>query len=1281
MDLTKFALFLVTIKHTRTHGDIYTYIYVYLILHLFQFPIRHKQLKLLSLLSFIKMQAMARDMAQLQQSSPGTNNNNNNLQHQPSTIIEKQPITEEYVQLWINQLEQWTNIFYNEHNAQNLIVWQDAQAKLVQFQKIHDPLELCTEIIKKSRSSLVLYQATLCLKNAIANDFKKFDMEELYKLFQFLYEFLCSQALENDMCVNETTALICAMILKRIASERPRIPYVMTVLSAQGSNPTAVDQESDRIEQVITTLCNHIKEPNENLSKKVAASLMLSSLLLECQMTNKSTLLGIRVWKHLNARRQFEFHLKPITEVCLATINWAFSSNLLNPVNQTRETQILFHLVGSLIQCVEYALAFNSTDTGCTSGGDRVLRVIQSRTINMISQAIEHDHRLQSLREWCRMVMAPHIVQFLFDLYTTVKSLVNVVPGWSWPSNLLKNCLNCLYYLSDVHNSVNIERNAAYDEFVGNLMIGSVKIMEAETKGIDDSFQIACLITSISMHTSETRDTISRIKAEHFVPFLDAAQRFTCKVFTQVASAAHADEEEEEEKTVDALLDFWYHLLRNMEAEIRSAVSTNPPTSPKINTEGVKAYARVIVESYISCHLHKPLGQVVPRENDDIQEVDLDQADEQDDNTIHSQQLVSFGMISRFDALHTAKLLLELLSTRVQHLETLLTQFINTKPSPEGLKDWEYINDDIHWLLLMLQHYLTQTGFGEIGFMCNEILQASLSYGANVQKTLQAFEKFDYTTPEADPIVRLILIVLKLCQIEMGICQSGKIDWLSVQTNGTLTSLLSRFCLTYLYPKESDYSVISENMNYCFGQDAPTADKFLRFVVEHTCCIILCLKSDPQVVKKNITLLIQLQTYHPNVSTILKEADDGSMTMFVTKMHPNNLTGFPSKVAKLVLKLATRLYVEENDWNALIDFFTNKWSFIMTCIQNGQHQSEMVSTKFLEFCDFAIGVCEACDDETSERLFEQLLVPIVKALPQVLTAFGNFENVPIAIFELLYYIVKLPMVNITSWESPAAKTFYESCSDIIQAYSISPLAKKARSCEEEDCEDIIALLNFAHEVMKRDWGNSWASCDSVVKFAMDKLSVIIKPEYLQFPRIRSTYYRLLVYLVDEDDRLAHLSDTLLNTIVSSILLALQSKFDKEVDNHVYTIIGIICRTIYLEKGTQVSERLSKFMMPVLPALFHATINQGSFTLNTETAEMIAPAFFSLRCCFMNVYQSLVKDLIEKQDDPYAQAKVETLFENLESKIHKLTLNRTACREFSKLFVPFLAELHNYVTTK
>lgn len=1189
-------------------------------------------------------------------------------------------LDESYIQSWVDQLEQCTNIFYNNPTIQNQALWQEAQAKLVQFQKIHEPFELCTEIIKRSRNSLVLYQATMCLKNAVANDHRKFDNDDLFQLFQFLYEFLSMRSLEIEMSVNETTALICAMILKRIASERTRSLSLSaaTMIVAQQQRQARTDKEADKITQVITTLCNHIKQPNENLSKKIASALMLNSLLLECQMTNRSTLLGIRVWKHLNARRFIETHLKLITEVCLGAIDWAFSSNLLSPINQSPETQILFYLTGSLIQCVEYALAFNSTDTGCASSGDRVLRVIQNRTINMLSQTSVHDQRVKLLREWCGLVMSPSVVQFLFNLYTTVKSMVNCTPGWDWPANILKNCLNCLYYLSDVYNSINIERDDSYAEFVGNLMLGSVKILTAEVQGIDDSFQIACLITSISMHTSETRDTITRIKAEYLVPFLDAAQKFTAKVFNQVATTSRVEIEEEEEKTVDALLDFWYHTLRNVEAEIRLAESQNQ--QPKITIEGLKNYSRYIVENYIACHLHKPLGQLVPKTNS---EVDIDQADEQDDNTIHAQQLVSFGLISRFDALHTAKLLIELLSTRLNHYESLLAQYFDKQYDPSEIKEWEYINDDFHWLLLMLQHYLTQTGYGEIGFMCNEILSTSVANEANVQKTIQGFEKCDYTSPEVDPIVRLIIIALKLCQIEMQICQTDKTMWISIQTNNTLTTLLSRFCLTYLYPKESDYSVISENMNYCFGQDSPTAKKFLEFVIERTCCIILCRKLDAQILKKNVQLLIQLLMFHTNVKCLIMGSEEGTMTrMLIKQMKPENLTGFSSKAARSIIRLATRLFADDEDWNKLIDFFTTKWAFIMSSIQSRQHKSDMVSTKFLEFCDFAMGVCEASDDDTSEKLFEQLLVPIVKALPAVLLAFGdNFESVPIAVFELLYYIVKLPMVNITTWENDAAKSFYENCQAIIGTYAQIASKRKDRGAEEEDCEDIIEILKFNQEVVLRDWGNTWAACDSVVRYSIEKLNTIIKPEHLQFPRIRTIYYRLLVYLVDEDERLATLSDELLGTIVSSILIALQSQFDKDVDNNIYTIIGIVCRTIYLDSEKPISSRLAKFMMPVLPVLFNCIMNQGSFTINTETAELVAPALFSLRCCFPDVYKNLVNELIEKQTDEFAREKIKGLFEKLEMQIQRLTLNRSACREFNTLFVPFLAEVHNYITTK
>lgn len=1198
------------------------------------------------------------------------------------SAVDKQPLNEESVQRWIFDLEQWTNVFYNVPNAQNPALWQQAQTKLLQFQKIHDPFELCIGILKRSRNPLVLYQATLCLKNSVTNDFKKTDSDELFKLFQFLYEFLTSQALENETPVNETTALICAIILKRIAGDKSNTMAIRNRITTGSESSTSCNEDSDKIIRVITTLCGHIKDPNGSLCAKYASALMLSSLLLECQMSNRSTSLGIRIWKLFAARKLIDTQLKVITEVCLDTINIAFSTNLLQQKDRhTREGKVVFDFVATLIQCIEYALSFNSTETGCSTGSDRVLRVIQSRTINMLAPPHEHDQRTKMMREWCGLLMSPEVVQFLFNLYSTVKSMLQWDPTWDWTQNVLKSCLNCLYYLSDIHNYIFLEKGESYANFVGNLMMGAKQMMETENRGIDDIYQISCLITSISMHTSETRDTITMIKPEHFLPFLEAAKTFTEKVLVSIATGTVADQEEEE-KAVDALLDFWFHLLRNIEAEIRYCLTSNSQATPKLTMNDLKTYSNFIMNCYVRCHIHQPIGFVTRNASDD-QEVDLDQAEEHDDNNLYSQQLVTFGLIARFDAESSSKLLTELLGARVSRLEELLMHHINLRGSPDGLEEWEKVNDDIHWLLLMVQHFFTQTGYGEIGFMCNEILNLSLNSRTNLQKTIEGLEKCDHNNPEVDPVARMISVALKLCQLEIGICQAGKMPWLSLQTNASLTTLLSRFCLTYLYPKESDYSVISENMNFCFGCDSPTAEKFLRFVIEHTCCIILHTKGDDQTVKKNVQLLIHLLSLQQsNTKSLMNECEEGSMTKaLLCQLRPDNISGFSSRVAKSIIQLATRLFVDDSSWDKLIEFFTNKWAFIINCIQNQQHQSEMVCNKLLEFCDFTMGVCEACDDETSERLFEQLLVPIVKEMPAVLRAFANFESIPISVFDMLFHMVKNPLVHISNWDDPNVKAFYENCTHVIDSFSHIALARKDRGDDEEDCEDIISVLNFCHEVMKRDWGSCWATCDAVVKFAIEKLGQIIKPDYMQFPRIRTVYYRLLVYLVDDEDRLNSLSEKLLEIIVSSLLLSLKTSFDRDVDNHTYTIIAIVCRTIYHERDNETGERLARFMNPVLPALFQASIAQGTYCTNSETAELVAPALFSLRCCFPDTYKMLVEDLIQKQDDHMSRSKVKSLFETLESKIHKFPLNRSACRDFNALYVPFIAELQNYVASK
>lgn len=1213
------------------------------------------------------------DNSSLTPNNPSSSNNPIQL---PSSN-DRPPLTEEEIQQWMVNLEEWTNIFYAHGNsASNPALWQMAQTKLVNFQKLHDPVELCMEIMKRSPSSLVLYQVSLCLRNSVAYVFKKYEPDELFKIFEFLYDFMCSRALQNENSVNETTALICAMILKRVASERARVNSE-TYLYLENRHCEVKEKEEDRIGQVITTLCTSIKDRNEFLAKKITSALIINSLLIECQLTIRSSFLGLHMYKHLNSRILIEVRLKTIIEACLESINWAFTSNILNPTNQTREVEVLFHLVGTLIKCVEYSLSFNSCNVNSGIGFERDVFWILNCRRDRLNLPMSPNRMMKS---WTKLVMTPDVVQFLFGLYTTVKSMINRVPGWQWPADILKNCLNCLYYLSDVHNYMNCEKNSDYAEFVGNLMLGCIKIMESETKGIDDIFQIASLMTSILLHTSDTRETIPRLKAEHFIPFLDAAQRFTTKVFIHVASSS-AEEEEEEEKTVDALLDFWYQLLRNVEADIRCCENMNPPQTPKLSLEGLKTYARMITECYISCHLHKPLGHVL-YDPDDAKEVDIDQADEQDDNSIHVVQLITFGLISRYDALHTAKLLIDLTSSKLARLEILLTQHINHQNSPDGLPEWELINDDLHWLLLMMQHFLTQTGYAELGFMCNEIVSASMAYDANVEKTVQGFDKCDYNSNEVDPIVRLVLLAVKLCQLEMEICKSGKISWLSVQTNRTLTSFLSRFSLTYLYPKESDYTVISENMNYCFGQDSQTADKFLKYVIEHTCCIVLHLKSEPHVVNKNIQLLIQLLSLHLNTKDLMLTASSDSYTkLFLAQLKPEQLTGFSPKVAKAIIQLTTRLFVDADSWDMLIDFFSTKWKFIMDALEKQEHQNELITSRLLEFCDFAVGVCEACDDSISERLFDQLLVPIVKALSDVMRGFASSESVPLAIFDLLFHIVKYPLVHISTWESQSASSFYDNCTRVIEAFVQCEKAKKPRGTEEEDCEDIISALTFCNELMKRDWGNSMIPCDSVIRYAIEHISTIMKIEYFQFPRVRSIYYRLLVYLVDEKERLATLSDKLLETISTSILLSLKNQYDKETDNQTYTIIGIICRYIYDDRSSPSSQRLSACMLQIFPALFDTAISQGSFTLNMETIELIAPALFSLRCCLTDTYRELVHILIEKQENEFIKTKVKDLFQNLESRIQKLPLTRSSCREFNSLFVPFMSELHNYISLR
>lgn len=1161
----------------------------------------------------------------------------------------------------IVQLETLTHIFYSNSGNQDINQWNEAQSKLLQFQQMSDPFTMCRAIIEKSQNSLVLFQAAMCLKNAVSKEWRKMEVDEVSDLFQFLSEFLCAKSLDYEYSLSETVSLVCAMLLKRLAMCRYQ------------------DEVSKKVEQVIATLCSRVEDNNEALNRRYGCILMLNSLLLECQASKRSTSLGLQIWRHFSARKMIESHLKGIAEVCLKTINWSLSSNLLIPTNPiSRETLAICNFTKSCIEAVEHALSWNSLDVACAGAGDRILRIFQNRQIGTINQAGEHDKRLKAIHSWYELIMNPEVVKFLFDLYNKIKSLVDPSSNWNWPSSTLRVCMSCLFHLADSQNILLTDKDDVRARFVENLMRGAMNLMTSVVEKVDDCYEIANLLTAIVLHLEQRRMIVVYDKSV-LNSFIEVAAQFSCKVFIYTASSLN----EEEEKSVDALMDVWSIIVRSLDAysKLEAELKLSSPI-----TIDISSCARSITECYLRCHLNKPLGILEP--NEEQEEVDIDNIEDYDDGVVHSMQLDSFGFIARVDAAHTCRLLIDLLGTRVQQFEALLAHSIPTRDGPEGMKEWETINDDLHWLLLMTSNFLTLAGYGDIGVMSNEIIRLSIDAKADVDRTVAALGNLDYSSNDTDPIIRLVIIVLKLCQIEKSVCQSGKRLWLSSQTSSTLTTFMSKFCLTYIYPLESEYPTISPPLNYCFGQDSQTAEKLIEFVLDHACCKILFMKDEQQVVMRCVELFIQLLRYLPKpfINDKLPEIIQRSemIKLFTMQLSPDNMQTFLPKTAKTLFKLATKLLRKETEWTSLVSFLQSRWTQI-TATLSGQLQpqvvtSDVVLNKFLEFCDYASGVCEASDDDNIERIFEQLLLPLVKELPAIMMAFRNFESAMTAIFDLLYLIVKVPLACMGIWEGPPIETFYCSSTDVLKAYAHINSGRTLKSDDEESCDGLLACLQFMTEAMKKDWGSNVLACCYMIVTGMELIGPIIKPEYLQLPKVRQLYYRLLLYLCDEEERLENLSNDLIQNVISKVLLSLRSNFDKETDSHCMSIVCIMCRYIFKEKGNSKSERMAGFVQPCLSAIFEIITNRNLLSSGGDYCENMSSAFFSLRVCFPELYNAHVEQLIQRQDDQYVQQQIRSLFIKLEDEL-VLTVSRVSCREFSTRFEPFLAELHQYIGFK
>jgi len=579
--------------------------------------------------------------------------------------------------------------------------------------------------------------------------------------------------------VKEQLFLVCAIVLKRCVIEESKNEKSNDELN---SNTMNTEQNEPLLSCIINSVLSVILSPldcdmsqlSSNMShssslskpnsliKKLNAASFVIAILNEYASSTRSSDVGLPWIKHLHAKKKFEStYLKNIFLSVLEGLN-NVTQNCSSNISLLASSQPLILLITRELLILETILSWNFD----------LITVISSQYAKHVDSF--ENNFLRPTLDWKDVLVNEKVIQFFFFLHTLVRNLNH--------EQLIHHSLQCLSQLSSLTGSVisNQKYRLDFINYFLNVALQLVVFIPDITPV--EAVPFSSLIYKICLHL-QNRSTIQHISKEIIHNFIQMKTQLICKFFVAFLNADQGKDLQNESNAdkyklaIDNLCDAWVILLQaiklyekssdeaifDIEFEGRDCISHDI-----VDQSVITQCIREIFQCYLRCHLATPEGlrqsQSFSESKDLCEEI---QDFQEDDSSVYCEQLTAIGSLGRLDAKHSIHCLTEMLRIRISQFEHILQTMISNNINDTSLqKEWTDINEDIHWLLLISAWTLTQVNFGEKDMMPSPLIQLSINAGANIEKTSHALRNLIIDNgEEIDPIVRIFIIVLKLCAI------------------------------------------------------------------------------------------------------------------------------------------------------------------------------------------------------------------------------------------------------------------------------------------------------------------------------------------------------------------------------------------------------------------------------------------------------------------------------------------------------------------------------------
>ncbi|CAG2171290.1 unnamed protein product, partial [Oppiella nova] len=537
-----------------------------------------------------------------------------------------------------------------------------------------------------------------------------------------------------------------------------------------------------------------------------------------------------------------------------------------------------------------------------------------------------------------------------------------------------------------------------------------------------------------------------------------------------------------------------------------------------------------------------------------------------------------------------------------------------------------------------------------------------------------------------DPIVRLITTLLKLCQMEKYLCENNMSQWVSPQVSLSLTLFISRFLLIYLLPNENDYQEMSIALNSCFGRDSPYANHVLNLIVDYIITKLVFWSSETQVTEESSLALVH---FVKNCIERCKALNNCvNMNKLLNKHSANELQNLSINTRKNIYQVLVHIVTYNHElYDQLFQPLMERYQKIRISIEE-RNTGEPLRAAVVELYECLEGIACGTTAVNINNVWPNFIAPIFHDLPKILSFLHNYNSIVVAILNLLAQLTNRILCYLSDND---IITFYNTSIAILNEYAKHNCNRSVREGidDEETCNDILVILNFLNDLAAKDFiewfhdsrgdqNNSNISATQVVFVGLNIIMPLICAPLLEFPKLCQSYYKLIVFLCEDPERLHGLPDPLLQSIVQSVQLALKSTFGNEVKSNCLTIISVLGTHAMREPNKFIT--LVQFVEPFLRLIFEFTLFECGTSNDVTMRESVANALFSLICCFPSRYQELAQQIITSSKEEAVQKQLQTAFEKL---MEGLSLDgaRVHRAAFKRRFETFVIEIQGLLCIK